>query len=136
MDRLSIGVGMIPRGEVGLIFASIGKAPKVVDAATFSAVVTMIIVTTLITPPLLSYTLSRQSPVSRFYWRLATDDCFQVSLKEISTISSLPISSSSLRSSEMTQVSGICSLAKALNMVSPDIGALEHSVSSSSTLML
>jgi Kef-type K+ transport system membrane component KefB len=63
IDRLSIGVGMIPRGEVGLIFASIGKTLKVVDDATFSAVVIMIIVTTLITPPLLSFTLGRREAV-------------------------------------------------------------------------
>ena len=66
MDRLTIGVGMIPRGEVGLIFASIGKTLKVVDDATFSAVVIMIIVTTLITPPLLSFTLSRNKQRHEF----------------------------------------------------------------------
>jgi Kef-type K+ transport system membrane component KefB len=38
VDRLSVGVGMIPR-EVGLIFASIGKGLKVIHDATFSAVV-------------------------------------------------------------------------------------------------
>jgi Kef-type K+ transport system membrane component KefB len=58
-DRLSIGVGMIPRGEVGLIFASIGKSLKVVDASIFSAVVIMVILTTLITPPLLKLSLMR-----------------------------------------------------------------------------
>jgi Kef-type K+ transport system membrane component KefB len=60
LDRLSIGVGMIPRGEVGLIFASMGKQMKVIDDATFSAIVIMVIVTTLITPPLLKLTLSRR----------------------------------------------------------------------------
>jgi len=60
LDRVSIGIGMIPRGEVGLILASIGRSLKVVDGATFSAIVIMIIVTTLITPPLLSLTLSRK----------------------------------------------------------------------------
>lgn len=60
LDRLSVGIGMIPRGEVGLILASIGKNLKVVDDATFSAVVIMIIVTTLITPPLLKLTLARK----------------------------------------------------------------------------
>ena len=60
LDRLSVGVGMIPRGEVGLILASIGKNLKVVDDATFSAVVIMIIVTTLITPPILKLTLARK----------------------------------------------------------------------------
>jgi len=60
LDRLSIGIGMIPRGEVGLIFASIGKNMKVIGDAAFSAVVIMIIVTTLITPPLLTMTLKRK----------------------------------------------------------------------------
>jgi Kef-type K+ transport system membrane component KefB len=59
VDRLSIGVGMIPRGEVGLIFASIGKALKVIDDAIFSAIVIMIIITTLITPPIMKWALGR-----------------------------------------------------------------------------
>jgi Kef-type K+ transport system membrane component KefB len=59
MDHLSVGVGMVPRGEVGLIFASIGKGLGVVDDAIFSAVVIMVIATTLVTPPLLKFTLSR-----------------------------------------------------------------------------
>lgn len=59
LDRLTVGVGMIPRGEVGLIFAGIGKSLKVIDDATFSAVVIMVIVTTLITPPVLKVTLAR-----------------------------------------------------------------------------
>lgn len=59
LDRLTVGVGMIPRGEVGLIFASIGKSLKVLDDAAFSAVVIMVIVTTLITPPVLKLTLAR-----------------------------------------------------------------------------
>jgi Kef-type K+ transport system membrane component KefB len=61
LDRLTIGVGMIPRGEVGLIFAAMGKSLKVIDDATFSAVVIMVIVTTLITPPLLKLTLARRA---------------------------------------------------------------------------
>ncbi len=59
LDRITVGVGMIPRGEVGLIFASIGKGLKVIDDATFSAVVIMVIVTTLVTPPVLKLTLAR-----------------------------------------------------------------------------
>jgi Kef-type K+ transport system membrane component KefB len=58
-DRLSIGIGMMPRGEVGLIFASIGKGLGVVNDAVFSAVVIMVMVTTLLTPPLLKVTLAR-----------------------------------------------------------------------------
>jgi Kef-type K+ transport system membrane component KefB len=60
LDRLSVGVGMIPRGEVGLIFAGAGKILKVIDDATFSAVVLMVIVTTLITPPVLKMTIARR----------------------------------------------------------------------------
>ncbi len=64
IDRLSIGIGMVPRGEVGLIFASIGaglsiKGEKVVDASVFSAVVVMVIVTTMMTPPFLKWSMSR-----------------------------------------------------------------------------
>lgn len=59
LDRLTIGVGMIPRGEVGLIFASIGKGLNIISDSTFSAIVIMVIVTTLITPPILKLTMSR-----------------------------------------------------------------------------
>lgn len=48
-----IGVGMIPRGEVGLIFAQMGLASKVFDAGLFSAVTLMVMVTTFMAPPLL-----------------------------------------------------------------------------------
>ncbi|MBI1723636.1 MAG: cation:proton antiporter [Gemmatimonadetes bacterium] len=65
IDRLSIGIGMIPRGEVGLIFANIGLAlvvqgEHIIDQATFSAVVVMVIVTTMVTPPALKWSLGRQ----------------------------------------------------------------------------
>ena len=48
-----IGVGMIPRGEVGLIFAQMGLASGVFDARLFSAVTLMVMVTTFLAPPLL-----------------------------------------------------------------------------------
>jgi len=59
LDRLTVGLGMVPRGEVGLIFASIGKGLGVVDDAIFSAVVIMVIATTLMTPPLLKFSIAR-----------------------------------------------------------------------------
>jgi Kef-type K+ transport system membrane component KefB len=59
LDRLSVGIGMMPRGEVGLIFASIGKGLGVVSDSIFSAVVIMVMLTTLLTPPLLKITLAR-----------------------------------------------------------------------------
>jgi Kef-type K+ transport system membrane component KefB len=49
-NKWVVGVGMVPRGEVGLIFASIGKTLGVVDGAEFSAVVMMVIATTLFAP--------------------------------------------------------------------------------------
>ena len=58
-NRWAIGVGMMPRGEVGLIFAAIGKSLGVMDDALFSAVVLMVIVTTLLSPPLFKYCLRR-----------------------------------------------------------------------------
>jgi Kef-type K+ transport system membrane component KefB len=48
-----IGIGMIPRGEVGLIFAQMGLATGVFDAGIFSAVTLMVMVTTFMAPPLL-----------------------------------------------------------------------------------
>ncbi|MBE9560052.1 MAG: cation:proton antiporter [Proteobacteria bacterium] len=58
-NRWAIGLGMMPRGEVGLIFAAMGKSLGVLDDALFSAVVLMVIVTTLLSPPLLKLCLKR-----------------------------------------------------------------------------
>lgn len=64
LDRLTIGIGMIPRGEVGLIFANIGlgltvHGERIVDSGIFSAVVIMVMATTLVTPPALKWSLAR-----------------------------------------------------------------------------
>lgn len=64
IDRLIVGIGMIPRGEVGLIFANLGLTlsvggTRIVNQASFSAVVVMVIVTTLVTPPALEWALGR-----------------------------------------------------------------------------
>jgi Kef-type K+ transport system membrane component KefB len=65
VDRLSVGIGMIPRGEVGLVFAAKGlemtvKGEHIVEKSTYAAVLIMIIVTTLVTPPFLKWSLSRR----------------------------------------------------------------------------
>lgn len=49
-DRLLIGIGMLPRGEVGLVFASIGRVLGVISDELFSAIILMIIFTTFIAP--------------------------------------------------------------------------------------
>jgi Kef-type K+ transport system membrane component KefB/predicted amino acid-binding ACT domain protein len=54
-DRLTVGLGMIPRGEVGLIFASIGLAASVFTQDIYAAILLMVLITTLITPPLLGW---------------------------------------------------------------------------------
>jgi Kef-type K+ transport system membrane component KefB len=64
IDRLSVGLGMIPRGEVGLIFANIGltlavKGEHIITPSTYSACVVMVIVTTMVTPPALKWSLGR-----------------------------------------------------------------------------
>jgi len=59
IDRITVGVGMIPRGEVGLIFNAIGKNLGVIDDGTYSAVVIMVVLTTIAAPPLLKITISR-----------------------------------------------------------------------------
>lgn len=67
MSRLSVGLGMMPRGEVGLIFAGIGAqlvldGRPVVDAGIYAAAVFMVVATTMATPPLLLWSI-RRSPL-------------------------------------------------------------------------
>jgi Kef-type K+ transport system membrane component KefB len=64
MSKFTIGLGMMPRGEVGLIFAGIGAklvldGTPVVDAGTYAAAVFMVVGTTLLTPPLLAWSMRR-----------------------------------------------------------------------------
>jgi Kef-type K+ transport system membrane component KefB len=55
VHRAFIGAGMIPRGEVGLVFASIGKATGALPPEAFVAVVIAVFATTFLAPPLLSF---------------------------------------------------------------------------------
>lgn len=63
LNRFAVGLGMIPRGEVGLIFADQGAKLGVVNDGTFSAVVVMVIFTSMVTPPLLKWALMRGESV-------------------------------------------------------------------------
>ncbi|GAB6136476.1 cation:proton antiporter [Thermococcus prieurii] len=58
LEALQIGVGMIPRMEVGLIMANIGLAEGVLTPESFSIAIAMVLVTTLVTPPLLKVVFS------------------------------------------------------------------------------
>ncbi len=67
VDRLTVGLGMVPRGEVGLIFANVGATTlvggvPVIDAPTYGAVVGMVLLTTMVAPPLLAIRLRQLDP--------------------------------------------------------------------------
>jgi Kef-type K+ transport system membrane component KefB len=62
--RIIVGVGMVPRGEVGLIFADIGRRAGVLNEAVFGAVLLMVMVTTFVSPPALKL-LFGSDPASR-----------------------------------------------------------------------
>jgi Kef-type K+ transport system membrane component KefB len=62
--RWLVGWGMVPRGEVGLIFAMVGRQLGVISDALFSVIVIMVILTTLITPPVLTLLLRRRTAAS------------------------------------------------------------------------
>jgi len=70
LDPLVIGIGMIPRGEVGLIFANLGlgltlHGERIVDQRLYSAVVIMVVMSTLVTPPALKWAFARRRGVGR-----------------------------------------------------------------------
>jgi Na+:H+ antiporter len=70
VSRLTVGIGMVPRGEVELIMANIGltlivAGRPVIDQSIFSAIVVMVIATTVMTPPALKWSFERQAPGSR-----------------------------------------------------------------------
>jgi Kef-type K+ transport system membrane component KefB len=64
LNRLAVGIGMIPRGEVGLIFAGMGLRLRaggkpLLSGGEMAAVVAMVLATTVITPPLLRWRMAR-----------------------------------------------------------------------------
>ncbi len=60
-DRLIVGVGMVPRGEVGIIFATIGLQQHILTQELFGASMIMVLMTTIMTPPLLSLLIGRKT---------------------------------------------------------------------------
>lgn len=57
LNRLAIGIGMVPRGEVGLVFVGIGSSINIMSEALTAAIVLMVVVTTLLAPLLLRWAL-------------------------------------------------------------------------------
>jgi Kef-type K+ transport system membrane component KefB len=60
INRLAIGVGMIPRGEVGLVFLGIGAASGAIDKPLQAAIIIMVILTTFLAPPFLRVAFNKQ----------------------------------------------------------------------------
>ena len=58
-ESIQLGAGMISRGEVGLILASVGLTEGLVNEAEFSAIIGMVLISTLITPPTLRALFAR-----------------------------------------------------------------------------
>lgn len=65
LESLQLGAGMVSRGEVGLIVASVGVGAGLISQSVLSAVVSMVVISTLVTPPLLRYLFQRQSGSSK-----------------------------------------------------------------------
>jgi Kef-type K+ transport system membrane component KefB len=61
LEATQLGAGMISRGEVGLIVASVGIQNGLMNDMEFSAIVVMILMTTLITPPILRGLFARET---------------------------------------------------------------------------
>src|SRR5262249_37794271 len=64
-SRLTVAVGMIPRGEVALVFAALGATfqegqSRLIDSSGYTAIVTVVILTTLVTPSALKWSLARR----------------------------------------------------------------------------
>lgn len=59
LNKLVIGVGMIPRGEVGLIFAAYGLSHQIISQQLYVAILLVVILTTFITPPILKHLLEK-----------------------------------------------------------------------------
>lgn len=72
-ESVQLGAGMISRGEVGLIVAGVGISEGLVSSNEFSAIVAMVLVTTLVTPPILRYLFS-QKKKEKQGGSLAADD--------------------------------------------------------------
>ncbi len=66
IDKLTVGIGMVPRGEVGLIFANVGagiqfEGEPLIEAGVYAAIVLMVMATTVVTPPWLAHRIRQVS---------------------------------------------------------------------------
>jgi Kef-type K+ transport system membrane component KefB len=66
IDKLTVGIGMVPRGEVGLIFANVGagiqfEGEPLIEVGVYAAIVLMVMATTVVTPPWLAQRIRQVS---------------------------------------------------------------------------
>jgi Kef-type K+ transport system membrane component KefB len=64
-ESIQLGAGMVSRGEVGLIVAGVGISHGLVSSAEFSAIVAMVLITTLVTPPILRYLFAQKKQAAQ-----------------------------------------------------------------------
>jgi Kef-type K+ transport system membrane component KefB len=76
IQSVRVGVGMVSRGEVGLIVAGVGLGRGIIDQSIFSVMVIMVLATTMITPILLRYVFPRvgEGGSSRVYESIASTE--------------------------------------------------------------
>ncbi|MGA7937569.1 MAG: cation:proton antiporter [Kovacikia sp.] len=74
INRLAIGVGMIPRGEVGLVFAAVGSSSGVLSKPLEAAIIVMVILTTFLAPPLLRVVFTQNDEVTELVEPSVVDD--------------------------------------------------------------
>jgi Kef-type K+ transport system membrane component KefB len=73
INRLAIGVGMIPRGEVGLVFLGVGSASGVLSPSMGAAIIIMVILTTFLAPPLLRIVFQKAESIPKATEMLTLD---------------------------------------------------------------
>ncbi len=85
LNRLAIGVGMIPRGEVGLVFAGVGSASGVLSRPLEAAIIVMVILTTFIAPPFLRIVFNDSEPESDSAGTIASGspDALEVTVSDV-----------------------------------------------------
>ncbi|MDZ8089485.1 MAG: cation:proton antiporter, partial [Nostoc sp. DedQUE12b] len=95
INRLAIGVGMIPRGEVGLVFAGVGAASGALSKPLGAAIIMMVILTTFLAPPLLRFVFPDPKTVDGSSEQLILDGSSGTSLVIETPQSRMPASNDS-----------------------------------------
>jgi Kef-type K+ transport system membrane component KefB len=61
--KLVVGFGLVPQGEVTLIFADLAKSMGILSTSLYSVLIIVVLLTTLVTPPVLKWALERKEEV-------------------------------------------------------------------------